>query len=537
MHSKDTLWINGPADFDKMATVLYDRIKAYKNKQNNLSAKYAPLTIVLKAGTYLGAGTSATTFANSMLTVQEQGDLTIMGEKDVILKFGINIKRGWNILIRNITFQDYYDDGINIGEPETHHIWVDHCTVGNPTTMPADHEHPDGGIDIKTGASYVTISWCKYRNSWKTGLVGHSDSNGSEDLGKLKVTYFGNYFFHTNSRNPRVRFGNVHVLNNLEEQVQLYGIAAANTSQVYAENNFFLNTDWPMYADRTSADFKAVYGNNSDNTYTSKTGNYPATGLKQVGNAYDDSGLPVITAQIKPDMLNPGGRSIKFDEFHPELVFDPHSYYDYAPLNASDVRVIVPIFAGVDKVQYSDAATLPLNLLSFNVTLGSGNNKEANAVWKTTNEINAASFNVERSENAKDFITVGNVSAKNTTGTSNYSFTDAKPLAGLSYYRLKMFDKDGQFKYSNVVVINNSNSISFGLYPNPATNNITVTHSRANAGAVIKVVSADGKTVIASTVSFGSTLTTLQVAKLTAGNYLVVFDNGLEKTSARFIKQ
>ena len=60
-----------------------------------------------------------------------------------------------------------------------------------------------------------------------------------------------------------------------------------------------------MYADRTSADFKAVYGNNTDNTYTSKTGNYPAVGLKQVGNDYDDSGLPVITAMINPSHAKP----------------------------------------------------------------------------------------------------------------------------------------------------------------------------------------------------------------------------------------
>src|SRR5690606_546207 len=125
---------------------------------------------------------------------------------------------------------------------------------------------------------------------------------------------YGNYFYNTNSRNPRVRFGEVHVLNNLEEKVMLYGIAASNKSQVYAEGNFFLNTRWPMYADRATADFREVYGNNTDNTFTSKTGNKPATGLKQVNNAYDDSGLPVITAQINPAMLNPGGRSVKVDE-------------------------------------------------------------------------------------------------------------------------------------------------------------------------------------------------------------------------------
>lgn len=106
LNSKDTVIINGPSEFDKLATLLYDRIKAYKNQADNLTAKYAPLTIILKEGIYTGTGTSASTFANSMLTLQEQGDITILGEKNVVLKFGINIKRSWNILIRNITFQD-----------------------------------------------------------------------------------------------------------------------------------------------------------------------------------------------------------------------------------------------------------------------------------------------------------------------------------------------------------------------------------------------------------------------------------------------
>ncbi len=375
-NSADTLWVNGEADFNKLTILLYDRIRAYKNQVNNGTARFAPLTIILKAGTYTGSGPSASVFNNHMLTIEDQGDLTIMGESNVVLNFGINIKRSWNILIRNITFQDYYDDGINIGETGTHHIWVDHCTIGHPTTMPTNTEHPDGGIDIKGGASYITISWCKYRNSWKTGLVGHSDNNGNEDRGRLKVTYFGNHFYHTNSRNPRVRFGEVHVLNNLEERVLLYGIAAANEAKVVAEGNFFLNTRWPMYADRTLADFRAVYGNNTDNVFTSKTGNIPCTGLKQFNNAYDDSELPVITAQINSAMLNPGGRSIKFDEMNPGAIFDPRSYYSYTPFAPGVVRTIVPMFAGADVVNFftnstsAAAITTTSNLAAFTQTTG-----------------------------------------------------------------------------------------------------------------------------------------------------------------------
>ncbi len=348
----DTLWIDGPADFDKLATSLYHRNRAYKNNRIENDMKNAPLVIVLKEGVYPEGSSSSSAWGNSMMTIQEQGDLTIIGQGNVILKWGFNIKRSWNILIRNITFMDYYDDGINIGEPETHHIWIDHCTVGNPAGRPANTEHPDGGIDVKGGASYVTISWTKYQNSWKTGLVGHSDGNASQDLGKLKVTYFANHFYNTNSRNPRVRFGEVHVLNNLKEQVTLYGIAASNQSQVYAEGNFYLNSRWPMYADRTTADFKDVYGNNSDNGFTSKTGNRPAKGLKAVNNDYDDSGLPVITSQINPAMLNPGGRSVKFDEYHPEEVFDPSSYYSYTAYPANVVRSLIPLFAGAEKVDF-----------------------------------------------------------------------------------------------------------------------------------------------------------------------------------------
>jgi pectate lyase len=348
----DTFWVNGPADFDALAWRLYYRNRAYKIGTPQNGVPKAPLVIAFKEGVYPEGTSASSAWGNSMMTIQEQGDLTIIGEKNVVLKFGFNIKRSWNIIIRNLNFQDYYDDGINIGEAETHHIWIDHCTLGHPTTRPTNTEHPDGGIDSKAGASYITISWCLVRNSWKTSLVGHSDGNGSEDNGKLRVTYFANYFTGTNSRNPRVRFGEVHVLNNLNEQVGLYGIAAANTARVVAEGNFYLNTRWPMYADRTVADFKAVYGNNTDNVFTSKTGNYPAAYLKQFNNDYDDSGLPVITAQILPAMLNPGGRSVKFDELNPHLAFNPSAYYSYTPFTPSEVRTIVPLFAGADKVDF-----------------------------------------------------------------------------------------------------------------------------------------------------------------------------------------
>lgn len=95
---------------------------------------------MLKAGIYDGTQTLSTNgakvFGNYMLDIPEQGDLSFVGESNVVFKIGINVKRSYNLLIRNIFFQDYYDDGINIGGTETHHIWVDHCILGHHSVSP-----------------------------------------------------------------------------------------------------------------------------------------------------------------------------------------------------------------------------------------------------------------------------------------------------------------------------------------------------------------------------------------------------------------
>lgn len=534
----DTLVINGPSEFNNLCEALYNRQQAYKNNTVVGGMKKAKLVIYLKAGIYDGTQTLSTTgakvFGNYMLDIPEQGDLTFMGQSGVVFKIGINVKRSYNVLIRNIFFQDYYDDGINIGYPETHHIWVDHCTIGHPTALPADSEHPDGGCDIKDGASYITVSWCLFRNSWKTSLVGHSDNNGATDIGRLKVTYVNNHFLGTNSRNPRVRFGQVHVLNNLLEGVKLYGSVATNGSQIFAENNFYLNTDWPMYADRTVADFKAVYGANTDDVYTSKTGNYPAQGLKQTGNEYDDSGLPVITAQINPAMLNPGGRSVKFDELNPAAVFTPSAFYAYTPVSAAAVRAMVPLYAGADKVAFGASnIPLPMKLLSFTVNLD--RDKKAKVQWTTAEEKNVKSFEVQRSGNGRDFVTTATITANNTGGVNAYGFTDAQPLKGLSYYRLKQTDNDAKATYSGIVRIANNEGYTITVYPNPVSQRLTVTHPQAGE-ALLYVLTLDGKTVKAVKAA-GGTTTSLAIDDLAAGQYLVRFINNGEAITQKFVKK
>lgn len=359
----DIIYIN-PSTFGELCNILYKRIN-YKNYSSN------PLIVVLEPGVYDGSGVTgdgAKQFSNNMLTIQEQGDISIIGKDNVQCKFGINVKRGYNIIIRNIYFWGYQDDAVNIGEKETHHIWIDHCTAGAPmqSQIPSNKDAVDGTFEVKNGASYVTVSWCVTQNHWKSCLIGHSDGNGSTDQGRLKVTHYANYYNNTYTRHPRVRFGQVHVLNCMYENsgwgrdnsyktaasIGLgYGSAASNSSEVLMEGNFFYDVQFPFYADRSTADYKLVFGLSS-----SSTGNKPCNGLKQVDNDYDDSGLTLDLASKKgivSAMLNPGGKSIKFDELNPDVVFNPSDYYSYDALTPAQVRELVPVYAGAGVLDWS----------------------------------------------------------------------------------------------------------------------------------------------------------------------------------------
>ena len=77
---------------------------------------------------------------------------------------------------------------------------------------------------IITSISLTTVSLIFYENStyfhnhWKTSLIGHSDNNGAEDKGHLRITYANNYWKDIGSRAPSLRFGTAHVYNNYYEK-------------------------------------------------------------------------------------------------------------------------------------------------------------------------------------------------------------------------------------------------------------------------------------------------------------------------------
>jgi len=192
------------------------------------------LDYIGRSGSYI-IRVNGTISLSGMNDVASSKTIEGVGTSGKITGGGLDIDGVSNVIIRNIAFSNWDDDAINVQDGSTN-IWIDHCEFSNGY---------DGCVDIKRGSDYITVSWNHFYNHEKTCLLGHSDDNGSQDIGHLRVTYHHNYFDGTDTRHPRVRFSALcHVYNNYYRNNE-YGIASTCDGEVLVENNYFENCDDP----------------------------------------------------------------------------------------------------------------------------------------------------------------------------------------------------------------------------------------------------------------------------------------------------
>ena len=89
---------------------------------------------------------------------------------------------------------------------------------------------------------------------------------------------------------------------------------------------------------------------------------------------------------------------------------------------------------------------LPLSLISFTANYRDGSTW---LYWQTASEQNSSHFDIERSIDGINFLSIGNViAAGNSSFIKNYDFNDQHSQKGVNYYRLKMVDVDGKYNFS-----------------------------------------------------------------------------------------
>ncbi len=181
-------------------------------------------------------------------------------------------------------------------------------------------------------------------------------------------------------------------------------------------------------------------------------------------------------------------------------------------------------------------SVLPVTLVEFSAQR---KNSTAELAWKTAFEYRNDVFVVERSKNGTAFTTIGTVTGKgNSTIEQAYTFTDLQPVKGTNYYRLKQVDLDKKSSFSKTVaVMFNGKAQAVVVYPNPATDKLTLQFALPQANVTLRILSADGRLV--RTQNLGSVAATkdIVVSSLAKGSYVLELQLAGEKQSVTFIKE
>lgn len=160
---------------------------------------------------------------------------------------------------------------------------------------------------------------------------------------------------------------------------------------------------------------------------------------------------------------------------------------------------------------------LPVELLSFD---GYTEDLDNTLNWSTGAEIDNDRFDIERSENGLKWDKIAEVYGQgNTSIQHDYSYYDENAACDNCYYRLKQIDFDGAHEYSSTILLVIKRETGFNVYPNPATNEVTVEMSEQHeqislynsSGQLLKSLQ---KSVIGKN--------NINVSMLTRGHYYIV---------------
>ncbi len=145
-----------------------------------------------------------------------------------------------------------------------------------------------------------------------------------------------------------------------------------------------------------------------------------------------------------------------------EVTVSGTQHYQLAPLYPDDV---------------GPGGIIPVKLFAFNANL---DQSSILLNWSTASESNNSHFVLERAIEKTGFKQVAQIKGNGTSASINhYAYHDAEGYqahkSGLTiYYRLKQVDYDGQFEYSNTITVEPFVSKEFEVYPNPASQILTI---------------------------------------------------------------
>jgi Secretion system C-terminal sorting domain len=187
-------------------------------------------------------------------------------------------------------------------------------------------------------------------------------------------------------------------------------------------------------------------------------------------------------------------------------------------------------------------APLPITINYF-TGVKQGTNHLLN--WKVTcNSTPRVTMTLERSADSRNFTGINTTTADAARCNQPFDYTDANPLKGMNYYRLKMVDVDGKISYSSIVALLNAvkGFDIVSIAPNPVvTDNFKLNVASAQAGKMEMVIfDMQGRLVNRQSIPLiaGFNSLPVNVGNLAAGTYTIQAVIGEERSKVmRFVKE
>ena len=183
----------------------------------------------------------------------------------------------------------------------------------------------------------------------------------------------------------------------------------------------------------------------------------------------------------------------------------------------------------------SPGNALPLSWNSFAAVC---NDNKVTVSWKTLQELNTLSFEIQKSSNGIAWNTIGTIAAAGTSNAAlNYHFDDLQPGSAITFYRILQKDIDGQSSYSPVLRTNCSGKDDLKIFPTVTNDIITILNPATTPiqKVQVRIMDFSGKTVLVKEMQGQANQLSLQ--HLAAGMYSVEIKSGEIIKRVKIVRQ
>ncbi len=181
---------------------------------------------------------------------------------------------------------------------------------------------------------------------------------------------------------------------------------------------------------------------------------------------------------------------------------------------------------------FAPMSMLPVTFVNFYV---SNDDDLVKISWSTSNEKNNSHFEILRSIDGANWITIAAIAGVGNSNTLNhYSYADKKIKATVTYYRIKQVDEDATANYTAVKSITGTNSSSTEIIAK-SNNDITISFSTVQSKVRINIWSLNGQSVHQQSFT-QSAYVSFRPRNTAPGVYIVQVIDGNNKSESKKIK-